>query len=675
MTPTLQESTLYVGSDYGLHAVAVEDGSERWAVETEPVVGSAPIVGDTVYFRTTDGGLHAHDATTGQQEWALGFDVEPWSTPTVHDGTVYVGSTGVGVHALSASDGEPQWTFNPGYRIRSSPAVVDETLYVVTYGGRVYAVDLQTQDVLWSTDVDGNVTSAVAVVDGTVYIGDNDGAVHALSADDGADEWTAEFQVAPSHSVSAPAVANGTVYLTDLNYIYAFSTDDGAEQWRFEVGSAGAPVVVDDVVYVGGDSLHALAADSGTVLGRFDTFADALSPIAVGGNVYVASYGRYGEQEGTLYALTGGTKAVITGQRQGRVGQEVTFSGRESTTTADRIVSYEWTFDGLFESNATGPEVTHTFWNSGEHTVELRVTDSQGRTGQTSMSVDLLKNSTFFAYKLIAAATGVGLVGIGSARWFWKRRQRRPDTTESGTDSIEESEISVDARLDTAEAARGDAEALDPTDDLEAAIDAYARATERYRTVLEEMPEDAERREDVTDTLASVESTLQGLREWRETESELVEALHTAESHFQSAIAAPTSDRVTIPRERYRQAREGYDRALDLYNELDDPPETLTVSPDVDISPPPETLSQYPGVTPAAMECLKELNVDTLSAVRNANKETIAELKSADAIHDKLSTRLVSLHHWLGDENLTLVGRDDLENRKELAAEGYRIHK
>jgi outer membrane protein assembly factor BamB/tetratricopeptide (TPR) repeat protein len=666
--PTLQGSTLYVSSAEGLHAVAVEDGSERWAVETRTKVqSSAPVVDGTVYFLAGDS-LRAHDAATGQQEWTVSFDAEPVSVPVVDDGTVYVGTEYGSLYALSASDGEQQWTRGLDNRI-PAPAVVNETLYVGTYSGRVYAVDLQTRDTIWSTRIGGAVYTPVAVVNSTVYIGDSEGALHAVSATDGTSEWSAEVEVSSSGYVSAPAVANGAVYLTTTQRLYAFSAGDGSEQWRFETGGQDAPdpAVVDDTVYVGGKKLYALAADSGDMLGSFDAGEEVTSPIVGGGNVYVCSNSRY--RPGTLYALTGGAKPVITGRQETRRGQDVTFTGRESTTTADSIVSYEWTFDGLIESTATGPEVTHTFWDTGEQTVELRVTDNEGQATTTSTSIQVLTNPAFFPYKAGAAAvTGVGLLGIGSARWFFQGYRQVTDPTD-------ESENSVDTLLEAANAAQDDADAVDPAENLGEAIDAYEMAAEHYQTVLEELPEDADRRKEVSNTLESIESALQGLRQQRETESELIEKLRTAEGHFQTAIAAPTSDRVIIPRERYRQARDGYDEALELYDELDEPPETLTVSPDVDIASPPETLSAFPGVTPAATEYFEERGLDTLSALRDADAGTIEDFRSAEAIHEKLAVRLVGLRHWLGDETITLEGREDIEQRKELAADGYRVHR
>lgn len=678
--PTVADGLLYVCDEAGVHAVDEATGSREWSASIGRVIGSAPVLEGTVFAGNEEGNVYAFDAETGEERWR--FETEAGArvhTPAVAGDSLYVGTMAQRLYALSPIDGTEQWRVETSGAIRSSPAVADGTLYVGDMSGTVYALSAADGAVEWTTEVAGEVIAYPAVVDGTAYLGDVEGSVYALSTADGSLEW----EVPTEDFVVSPAVADGTVYVKSGEFVRALSTADGSERWRVQVGGQwSAPVVADGTVLVGGERrLYSLGADDGEVLDRFEARTQAFfSPIAVNGSIYV------NDRSGGLFALGGGVRAAISGLSHAPWGGSTTFSATESVTSAESIERYEWTIDGVFQSSDTGPRTTVSFWGPGPVDIELTVTDSQGRTARANHSVYVQNSIMFWALSGVAGLAGVGTVGgVGvrrlragsddaSAGGATGRPSSPPDT-EGGSDDAAGPNDAFERFVDAAEGAADDAERHRGRGNFDAAIDAYDEAIQQYFAALNRLPDDDDRREDLRATREEVESTRTALAEQRETHAELVDTLHTAESNLQTAIAAPTSDRVVIPRERYRQAQEAYDRALDLYDELDDPPETLTVSPDVDIGPPPETLSRFPGVTPTATERLEELGVDTLSALRDADKETVADLRSGDAIHDKLAARLVGLHHWLGDEDLTLAGQKDIERRKELAEEGYRVHR
>ncbi|MFC7215954.1 PQQ-binding-like beta-propeller repeat protein [Saliphagus sp. GCM10025334] len=86
------------------------------------------------------------------------------------------------------------------------------------------------------------------------------------------------------------AVANGTVYLRTGAGVHALSASDGSLQWvREDVGADGTPAVVDDTVYVTGDRVTALDADSGDTVWStsFGTDGRIPSPTVLDGSVYV----------------------------------------------------------------------------------------------------------------------------------------------------------------------------------------------------------------------------------------------------------------------------------------------------------------------------------------------------------------------------------------------------
>ncbi len=66
---------------------------------------------------------------------------------------------------------------------------------------------------------------------------------------------------------------------------------------------------------------------------------------------------------------------------------KVAFSGTDSLDTDNDIVEYEWDFDGDGQSDATGDKAEYTFEAAGTYQVKLVVTDAQGQSGSTNLSV------------------------------------------------------------------------------------------------------------------------------------------------------------------------------------------------------------------------------------------------------------------------------------------------
>ena len=82
--------------------------------------------------------------------------------------------------------------------------------------------------------------------------------------------------------------------------------------------------------------------------------------------------------------------AVIKMQRNG--GGEITFDGSFSSSTRGSIEKYEWSYDAAPDEPTgtiqTGP-VIHEHFSSGDFNVELRVTDSKGRTGEEQITISV----------------------------------------------------------------------------------------------------------------------------------------------------------------------------------------------------------------------------------------------------------------------------------------------
>lgn len=85
--------------------------------------------------------------------------------------------------------------------------------------------------------------------------------------------------------------------------------------------------------------------------------------------------------------------AVITGSGITTVGVAKSLSASDSYDPNGSIVSYAWSFgDG---STGSGESVKHVWSNVGKYTVELKVTDDEGATGLTSVTIEVKAKDAF----------------------------------------------------------------------------------------------------------------------------------------------------------------------------------------------------------------------------------------------------------------------------------------
>lgn len=73
-----------------------------------------------------------------------------------------------------------------------------------------------------------------------------------------------------------------------------------------------------------------------------------------------------------------------------RVGVPIEFNAGRSSDPDGRIVEYEWSWgDGTSPTITGSTRTTHTFTEPGTYTITLVVTDDEGGTGSTSLTIDL----------------------------------------------------------------------------------------------------------------------------------------------------------------------------------------------------------------------------------------------------------------------------------------------
>lgn len=292
-----------VSSDDGvLHALAVGDGTERWAIHVKSPLGSPvvsgervilvdgdghlravrlgdgtplwtgtdtllqpsylTVLGDHLYVGTQDGLLFAFDAATGKEAW---HTIASPANLLVHapaaSGDVVVVTTGDGVvAALDAASGAVRWSVKldiPGVPVLGNPAIVGDTAYVYGAGGtttsRLTGLDLATGTERWRVN---QQLSAVAVLDRTAYTG-GPGVATARDATTGKELWRAGF----TGNVFPPAVTRNVVYLmaVDERRVVALDRSTGGELWSFPIAGQNSCCIAV------ADGLVLIATNDGTI--------------------------------------------------------------------------------------------------------------------------------------------------------------------------------------------------------------------------------------------------------------------------------------------------------------------------------------------------------------------------------------------------------------------------
>lgn len=180
-TPVVEGDTVYIATMEGeVHAVSVQDGSERW---TKPFSSSgaiadlqlvqgllfAPSVNRTAYFlRPEDGSL------AGQYK----ADDWLWTNSASDDGRAFFGDFGGNVHAIDITSFTEAWKANvEDERIRSGPAIVGDVLVVADRKPVVSFINLADGKILNTVPIlgAGSVRSDLTVKDGHVYIATTSG--------------------------------------------------------------------------------------------------------------------------------------------------------------------------------------------------------------------------------------------------------------------------------------------------------------------------------------------------------------------------------------------------------------------------------------------------------------------------------------------------------------------
>jgi len=308
-------------------------GKGVWKFNTGGNLSGEPVLVDnTVYAARQSGQVYRFETHSNKPAWRRDLGVSLRGTPGVSRTHVYVGDKGRKLHALNQKDGSMVWSFGTpaaeseprAYQYFSTaveaniPSLSESgRVYVGAASGYLYCLNASNGKLIWKYKLSDWIRSKPVVLGDTVYVATLDAKLFALR-DTGASATELWQTPLGEHGFTADLVGNANGILAsgmDL-VLYSVSPNTGALQWRHSLIDAAwidgkrrradvyagqyqtSPVVVDDVVYIGGPDgfLNAHNVDSGKRLWRFEARGRiSATPCVAEGKVFIGQNARYME--------------------------------------------------------------------------------------------------------------------------------------------------------------------------------------------------------------------------------------------------------------------------------------------------------------------------------------------------------------------------------------------
>ena len=206
------DGSLYVVQAGRIHALDVQNGSDRWAVPVEGAI-AAPLAWDSgsVIAIATPGEAFAFRGSDGQLAWRRPLGAASSHRAVPGGGTLYFSLADGRLLALASATGQPVWEQRVAGTI-SEPAVARDRVFVGSTDNFFYAFDADTGRPEWKWRNGGDVIGAAADGD-LVYFVSLDNIVRAVNRGNGNQRWKKPTGTRP---VGPPRAFGGVVVVPGL---------------------------------------------------------------------------------------------------------------------------------------------------------------------------------------------------------------------------------------------------------------------------------------------------------------------------------------------------------------------------------------------------------------------------------------------------------------------------
>lgn len=334
--------------------IDVDTGEPRWYRDSRASI--APVIYDNIVFLCNNKNnptISAYEVSSGIEWWHNELDIQgnfhnikSIAVTNNHLVASIDGDNPGKVISLSTSDGKLNWSTEIN-QAPTPPIIIDEQVIVGTGDGEILSLSINNGDILWSEeDQDINPSSLVAGHN-RLYLSGTNGEISTFMD---VDNTPPEPEI--NHEPNVPIIGE-TVRFDARN-----STDEHeieSYEWAFGTGNSfdDEGVIIDRSFEKAGDIVVRLR-----VTDEFSESAESSKTISIAQ-----------PHEPPSPEFTHAPADPV-------VEDTVEFDATGSVAHDGSIVSYEWDFGNGFVDGSAVTE--HTFEESGEHTVTLRVRDDEG---------------------------------------------------------------------------------------------------------------------------------------------------------------------------------------------------------------------------------------------------------------------------------------------------------
>lgn len=214
------------------------DVKERWKVETDYVIASAPAIwNDVVITGNSKGEVFGLSVKSGKRKWTFTTSAAVYSSPAVESNRVVFGSADSNIYCLNASNGKLIWKLKTGGPIVAAPGVDNGVAYIGSSEGKFRAINIKSGKIIWTYEgIEGFIETKPLVYGSRIIFGAWDSYLYALDKDKGSLLWkwsNGRTDILYSPAACWPVAANGKVFIVAPDrYMTAIDAESGRTVWR-----------------------------------------------------------------------------------------------------------------------------------------------------------------------------------------------------------------------------------------------------------------------------------------------------------------------------------------------------------------------------------------------------------------------------------------------------------
>jgi outer membrane protein assembly factor BamB len=270
--PTAHRGNIFFGNPAGfMFGLDAETGQEKWKYEMGAAISVGPACEDGKVYGGQQGGerfFYCLDAQDGSLIWKQTLPGGwVWGSATVDEGLVYVPTVNGYAVCLDGETGFIIWMYPTAKSVPAEPAIDGDLVYFGSWSRSLYAFDKKTGKIVWKTMGVGLDSGTLIAMDGKIYVPHHDNIFKYVDARTGkilSEGNTNEeekgnysnFNASPAfhndRAIFTARVGIGLVGVPVHSTVYSVDAATGKIHWTFpDGGGLSAPAIANGRVYIG----------------------------------------------------------------------------------------------------------------------------------------------------------------------------------------------------------------------------------------------------------------------------------------------------------------------------------------------------------------------------------------------------------------------------------------